>query len=324
MARKYQNFISGTLSAGITSSDTTLSSTGLASMMAIANPDTLTIVLDPLGVDGAPEIVHVTAHSGGASAATVLRAREGTTARSHNQNTAWVATVTDTDFERLDTIEANGWVTSARIIDGAVVSTKIDANAVTAGKLASGAVNNPNLFSAGVIDSAALGAGSVTSGKLGAGAVTSAALAGGAVTSSALASGAVGTSALVDGAVTQSKLAGSVTLPLAAGSVGPTHIASGNRLVATTVGSVSIARYAGSLDGNGTFSVSHGLGSDALRRLLAVQAWYRGASGEAKAFDPEAVTFDASTVTGGAGGQSLAGRSFYVVVFYTDAVSSPW
>lgn len=214
MARKFQNFISGTLSAGISDTDTSITSTGFASMMAVSNPHTLTVVLDPAGSAGAPEIIHVTAHTGSSQTATVSRGQQGTTARPHNQNVAWVAAVTAVDFERLDTIEANAWVTSARIMDGAVTSTKIDSNAVTAGKLANGAVDAASRFAAGVVDSAAIANGAVTAGKIAADAVTA----------TQIAAGAVGTSEIADGSITQAKLAGGVSLPAGANSVGTSAI----------------------------------------------------------------------------------------------------
>jgi len=177
MARKYQNFISGTLGTGISSTDTALSSTGLSAMTAVSNPDVMAVILDPAGVNGAPEIIHVVAHSASATTATVLRGQEGTTARSHNSGVAWVHGITDTDVERLDTIEANGWVTEARLVDGAVAAAKIAANAVVAGKIAAGAINNANAFATGVVDAAAIGAGAVGTSELADGSVTSAKLA---------------------------------------------------------------------------------------------------------------------------------------------------
>lgn len=217
MARKYQNFVSGTLSAGITSVDSSMESTGLAQMMAISNPHTMTVVLDPEGVDGAPEVVWVVAHVGSVTTASILRGQEGTTARSHNQDTPWVHAITDTDIERLDTIEADSWVTTPRIINLAVTSQKLAADAVTAGKIADGAIDSAGAFGVGVVDATAIANGAVTASKIATDAVTAA----------AIATGAVGSDELAAGAVTQSKLANGLVISPAAGTVDTAAIQNG-------------------------------------------------------------------------------------------------
>lgn len=98
MARLRQNFQSGDLSAGLTIGGTTLTSAQLAGFQAVVAPDIAVIVLDPHGVDGAPEIVHVTAHTALALTATILRAQEGTVARAHNVATDWEHNITEDDF----------------------------------------------------------------------------------------------------------------------------------------------------------------------------------------------------------------------------------
>ena len=178
MARKYQNFMSGTLSVGISATDTTISSTGLAALTAVANPDVLYLVLDPAGINGAPEILFVIAHSGGVASATVTRGQEGTTARSHNAGVSWVAGVTAFDMGRFDIIEAPGWVVSTRLVDGAVTSAKLGNGSVIAGKIAGGAITPSNLFAASVVDTAALADGAVVTSKLADGAVTAVKLSG--------------------------------------------------------------------------------------------------------------------------------------------------
>lgn len=87
MARLHQNFLRGTLSAGISSSDTTLSSAAFASLPAISAPNYMPIVIDPTG---SAEIVHVTAHTASSTTATVVRGWEGTTAVSHSTGVSWV------------------------------------------------------------------------------------------------------------------------------------------------------------------------------------------------------------------------------------------
>lgn len=77
---------------------TTLTSAALAAISGgITSSQHLAIVLDPDGVDGAPEVVYVTLLTGGAGSATIARAKEGTTARAHVANTPWVHAATPTD-----------------------------------------------------------------------------------------------------------------------------------------------------------------------------------------------------------------------------------
>jgi hypothetical protein len=90
MALLFQNFLSGALDANLLIAGTSMSSPGLADMDAISS-DTMTVVLDPLGVNGDPEVVTVTAHTASATTATITRAQETTTARQHDSGTNWVA-----------------------------------------------------------------------------------------------------------------------------------------------------------------------------------------------------------------------------------------
>lgn len=85
-----QNFISGVVDDNpLTLGATTLNSTALTALDVIDSTNHAVIVLDPDGADGDPEIIYVTAHTASASSATVVRGREGTSARAHNQNTIW-------------------------------------------------------------------------------------------------------------------------------------------------------------------------------------------------------------------------------------------
>lgn len=88
--------------------------------------------------------------------------------------------------DRIDTIEANNWVTSDRI----------NAGAVTSGKIADGAVGT-----AKIADNA------ITTGKIADGAVGTSDIADNAITTGKIANGAVGTDDIANGAVTLSKLA---------------------------------------------------------------------------------------------------------------------
>lgn len=98
MVRLRENFQHGTLTAQLLIGGTTLDSAELASLQAVTAPDIAVLVLDPAGDDGAPEIVHVTAHTGAATTATILRAQEGTTARQHEIATVWKHSPTADDF----------------------------------------------------------------------------------------------------------------------------------------------------------------------------------------------------------------------------------
>lgn len=77
---------------------TTLTSAGLAAMGVIDTTNHAVIVLDPDGLEGAPEIVYVTTHTASATTATILRAQEGTLAVAHSVDVPWVHAATILDF----------------------------------------------------------------------------------------------------------------------------------------------------------------------------------------------------------------------------------
>lgn len=98
--RLRQNFISGTITDNpLTSGATTVNSAALAALVAIGSASHAVLILDPRGVSGAPEIVHVTAHTASATSATIVRGREGTTARQHASGTAWAHGPIASDFD---------------------------------------------------------------------------------------------------------------------------------------------------------------------------------------------------------------------------------
>lgn len=99
MVRQRQNFLSGTLSAQLLTAGTTMSSVRLADLDTVLTPDIAIIVLDPLAINGDPEIVHVTAHTSGVNTATVLRGQENTVARDHASGTTWKHAPTEDDYE---------------------------------------------------------------------------------------------------------------------------------------------------------------------------------------------------------------------------------
>lgn len=100
MGTLYANFLSGTTTdSPLTAGATTINSAAFANLPEVASPDTMWIVLDPGGDNGAPEIVQVTAHTASATSATVVRAQQDTTAREHTSGTTWRCAVTKSDLD---------------------------------------------------------------------------------------------------------------------------------------------------------------------------------------------------------------------------------
>ena len=99
MATLYSNLNGGSTSDNpLTSGATTLNSAGLEFLPAVTGSDVLYLTLDPTGASGDPEIVKVTAHTASATSATIVRAQQSTTARSHPLATTWVHALTTTDI----------------------------------------------------------------------------------------------------------------------------------------------------------------------------------------------------------------------------------
>lgn len=98
--RSRTNFVKGTLDASLANSgsDAIMSSPGLADLPAIVAPAIAVVVLDPDAVNGAPEIVYVSAHTAAATTATIQRAKEGSTFRAHGTITRWIHGPTKDDF----------------------------------------------------------------------------------------------------------------------------------------------------------------------------------------------------------------------------------
>jgi hypothetical protein len=85
------NYLGGLIEDNpLTAGAATLTSAGLAFMPAIGTTQHMLLTLDPDGVGGAPETVMVTAHTGGASTATVTRGVKGSVARQHEAGVSWV------------------------------------------------------------------------------------------------------------------------------------------------------------------------------------------------------------------------------------------
>lgn len=97
--RLFVDFVSGTTDAALSSGGTTISGAFLADLPAVADPDFIALVLDPEFVGGAPEIVWVTAHTAGATTATIQRGKEGTSARAHVSGIKVVASLTSDAIE---------------------------------------------------------------------------------------------------------------------------------------------------------------------------------------------------------------------------------
>lgn len=76
------NLVSGTLSGALTNVATSMSSAGLANLGVIDSTNHAAITIEN-------EIVWVTAHTGGATTATILRGQEGTSAAAHSSAVAW-------------------------------------------------------------------------------------------------------------------------------------------------------------------------------------------------------------------------------------------
>lgn len=97
MTRVRTNFVSGNVdNAPLAVGDQTLESADLADLPAIASPDIAVLVLGPL--TETPEIVHVTAHSAGATTATIARGQEGSAEAEWAQGTGWDHTPTADDY----------------------------------------------------------------------------------------------------------------------------------------------------------------------------------------------------------------------------------
>lgn len=99
--RRYQSGFGLITNNPLTNVATTMNSAELANLPAVTSESYLVVVLDPLSTNPAfpPEIVYVTAHTASATSATIVRGREGTSARQHNLNTRWSHSATPYDFD---------------------------------------------------------------------------------------------------------------------------------------------------------------------------------------------------------------------------------
>lgn len=104
------NFVGGLVENNpLNASDTTLTSAALAAMAVVDATNHCTVILDPDGIAGPPEIVWVTVHTAGATTATLLRAVESTSARNHNIDTPWIHAPTAADYTN-NIINDRAWI----------------------------------------------------------------------------------------------------------------------------------------------------------------------------------------------------------------------
>jgi hypothetical protein len=98
--RRRYDFVAGGLSAGMLTSDTLMSSAGLADLPAVGATEQVALTLwrtDILGRVTQKEVVYVTAHTAAAATATVTRGREGTTAQTWLSGDRWSLTSISSD-----------------------------------------------------------------------------------------------------------------------------------------------------------------------------------------------------------------------------------
>lgn len=143
MAVIYANLQGGTITDNpLLVGATTISSAAFATLPEVVAPDVMYLTLDPTGVAGAPEIVQVTAHTAAATSATIVRARQSTTAREHLAATIWLHALTKADIDEFlkevpeDSVDSvhyvDGSIDTVHLADDAVTADKIDATVATA------------------------------------------------------------------------------------------------------------------------------------------------------------------------------------------------
>jgi hypothetical protein len=209
----YQNFVSGALTADPGIGGTSISASALTALVTVAAPDTMWVVLDPSGVNGAPEIVLLTAHAAAASTATVTRAQQGTTARAHPVGTVFHLAPTKSDLDELPfrrtTAKGDLLVgTGAR----AVTAQPVGADGLVLAALAA----QPTGVQWAQVGTGGLADNAVTNAKLADNAVGTAELADNAVTTAKIANGAVSLADLAAEVLQQLNPAGTIRATVAA------------------------------------------------------------------------------------------------------------
>ncbi len=119
--RLRQDFVKGTLTTALANEagPSTMDSAALADLQAIdhaANNHYAVIVVNK-------EILHVTAHTAGATTATVQRGQEGTATAAHDAGAAWHHGPTEDDFSELASAAAQGGLFAHNQVGGIDVGT---------------------------------------------------------------------------------------------------------------------------------------------------------------------------------------------------------
>lgn len=96
------NNVYGILNDTLLAASTTMTSVGLSVLPVVALAHAV-IVIDPKRMFGEPEIVVVTEHLAGNTAATILRGQYGTAARTHAINTPWAHIAIASDYTEMVT-----------------------------------------------------------------------------------------------------------------------------------------------------------------------------------------------------------------------------
>lgn len=144
MTRVRTDNVFGTITDNpLTNVATTMNSAGLANLAVVSSAEAI-IILDPNRVAGAPEIVVVTAHTGSATSATIVRGQFGTAARQHAQGTEWAhgpiasnaSAFTTAADDQGDYVPMNAWETYTPTLtqSGAVTKTVTYARFVRIGR----------------------------------------------------------------------------------------------------------------------------------------------------------------------------------------------
>lgn len=266
----YRNFASGlTTNNPLGAGATTLNSLTLAALPTLTAGQTFWVTLDPEGVNGAPEIVQITAHTSGATSATIARGQQTTLARSHPSGTVWVSGATQTDMDELPFRK----MTAKGDLLGATA-----ANVVT--RLGVGADGEVLTASAAAPTGWAWAAATVPDGT-----ITTAKLANTAVTAAKIANNAVTTAKIQAGAVTATKIAPdpwtSVTPVITGATTNPnpgSTVIRESRYVQygkTVIGSIYITiQGAGITNGSGAWEITLPVPSRTLNPFVLVGSGY--------------------------------------------------
>lgn len=105
------NLLHGLLTSGISEVDTEISSGALEDAPIVSDPDRIRIVVNPLAINGSPEIMDIIDHELGSNTAVVERAVEDADrfpAVAHGANTSWAAADT------IETMDQSATIGSAR------------------------------------------------------------------------------------------------------------------------------------------------------------------------------------------------------------------